>query len=55
VLVAFAIVFARRPRQVGTAQLFFGLTGAVGFGAAALLQFVGTVWTLEYAFFSSVL
>ena len=55
VLVAFAIVFARRPRQVGTAQLFFGLTGALGFGAAAFLQFVGTVWTLEYAFFSSVL
>jgi len=54
-LAAFAVVFARRAKKVGTPQLVVGLASLLALGAAALLQFAGHVQMLEMAFFSSLL
>ena len=55
IVAAFFIVFARRRRTLGASQLFVGLTGALQLVTFALLQFVGSLQTLEMHFFSSVL
>ena len=54
-LLAFLVVHARRWRRLGTPQLFIGFASVLTGGAAAYLQFVGTVQMLEQPFFSSLL
>jgi hypothetical protein len=55
IVAAYVVLFARRRRPVSTAKLFIGITGAVQLSLFALLQFVGSVQTLERHYFSSVL
>ena len=55
ILASFVVVVARRWRNIGTAQLFVGLAGALQLTAFALLQFVGSLQSLEMHYFSSVL
>jgi hypothetical protein len=54
-LAACAVVLVRHGRRLGTPQAFAGLAALLAFGTAAWLQFVGTVWILEYPYFSSLL
>ena len=55
IVIAFIVVFARRWRDVDTAVLFIGLTGALQLATFAYLQFAGNVQTLEMHYFSSTL
>jgi len=55
VLSYFAVVLRRRWGDIGTAQLFVGLTGALQVATLVYLQFLGSFQALEMHFFSSVL
>ncbi len=54
-ILASFVVVACWGRNIGTTQLFVGLTGALQLAAFALLQFVGSFQSLEMHYFSSVL
>ena len=54
-LLAFAVVYSRRGRGLGTPQAFLGLAALLAFGVAAALQFAGRVQMLEVHYFSSLL
>src|ERR1019366_1593849 len=49
------VVTRRRSRNVGTTQLFVGLTGALQLATFVYLQFIGSVQALEMHYFSSLL
>ena len=51
----FVVVTRRRSRNIGTTQLFIGLTGALQLAAFVFLQFIGSVQVLEMYYFSSLL
>ena len=51
----FVVVTRRRSRNVGTTQLFVGLTGALQLATFVYLQFIGSVQVLEMHYFSSLL
>ena len=51
----FVVVTRRRWRDVGTTQLFVGLTGALQLATFVYLQFIGSVQALEMHYFSSLL
>ena len=55
VLSFFVVVTRRRSRDVGTTQLFIGLTGALQLATFLYLQFIGSVQALEMHYFSSLL
>lgn len=55
IVASYVVVVARRWANIGTTQLFIGLTGALQLAAFVLLQFFGTVQVLEMFYFSSVL
>jgi len=55
VLSYFVVVGRRRWGDIGTAQLFVGLTGALQLATLVYLQFFGTFQALEMHFFSSLL
>ena len=55
IVASYVVVVARRWPNIGTTQLFIGLTGALQLAAFVLLQFFGTVQVLEMFYFSSVL
>jgi 4-amino-4-deoxy-L-arabinose transferase-like glycosyltransferase len=56
IVASFFVVFARRRgRNIGTTQLFVGVTGALQLAAFAYLQFIGNFQDLEMHYFSSVL
>ena len=55
IVAAYFVVFVRRRRTVGASQLFVGLTGALQLATFVLLQFVGSLQTLEMHYFSSML
>jgi Dolichyl-phosphate-mannose-protein mannosyltransferase len=55
VLSYFVVVARRRWGNIGTAQLFVGLTGALQLATLVYLQFFGSFQALEMHFFSSVL
>jgi hypothetical protein len=55
VLSYFVVIARRRSRDIGTIQLFVGLTGALQLATFVYLQFVGSFQALEMHYFSSVL
>lgn len=55
VILAFAVVFARRWREISATCLFVGLAGLLQLAALAYLQFFGSEEFLEAAHFSSTL
>ena len=55
ILVAFAVVFARRVREIPTPQLFVGAVAAVQFVVFVYMQFFHHLQTLEMHYFSSTL
>jgi hypothetical protein len=55
IAVSYVVVVARRWRDIGTTQLFVGLTGVLQLGAFAFLQFFSSFQALEMHYFSSVL
>ena len=55
ILLAFAVVFARRVREVPTPQLYVGAVAAVQFVVFVYMQFFHHLQTLEMHYFSSTL
>lgn len=55
IMAAFVAVVARKWRDIGTTQLFVGLTGALQLATFAFLQFFGSFQALEMHYFSSTL
>ncbi len=51
----FVVVARRRWQDIGTAQLFVGLTGALQLAVLVYLQFLGSFQALEMHYFSSLL
>ena len=55
VFLAYAIVFVRRWRSIGTPQAFVGLVGLLSIVVDAYYQFLGNVQVIEMPFLSSML